>query len=142
MALLPKVDIEPGILPLVEALNNTGVVHTFSSCQGHFDQFHRFNDKNKADVRFHPEDNISEKEIEKFIYFLLSEFNDKHSFDPVILSAHKLYTPLQPNENEIIDYVYVIELTPFDQEVSPEQKRQNVDQAILYAAKLAAKYGL
>src|ERR1700693_5264825 len=29
-------EIEPGILPLVVALNSTGLFETFSSCEGHF----------------------------------------------------------------------------------------------------------
>jgi len=96
-------EIEPKILPLVQALNSTGLVYTFSSCQGHFDQFHRFKDKNKAEVRFYPEDNSSKNEIEKFFCYLLSKFNDQYGFSPVILSAYKLYTSLKPNENETVD---------------------------------------
>lgn len=120
-------EIEPKILPLVQALNSTGLVSTFSSCEGHFDEFNRFTDHNKADVRFDPEDNISDHDIEKFISYIITRFSNLHSFSPVIATAHKLYAPIGPEENKEIDFVYVFQLIPFDQGDSPANKRHYID---------------
>ncbi|MEX2409876.1 MAG: hypothetical protein WD607_00655 [Candidatus Paceibacterota bacterium] len=131
-------DIEPKILPLVQALNVSGLVHTFSSCQGHFDQYDRFNDHHKANVRFDPEDGFSEYDIEKFLSYIITKFNELHSFTPVTCTAHKLYAPINPDEDKEVDYVYVLELIPFYQGVSPEEKRRDIDQAILKTTKIVS----
>ncbi len=133
-------EIEPQILPLVQALNSTGLVHTFSSCQGHFDTYNRFHNHHKADVRFDPADGISDYDIEKFISSIITRFNNQHSFSPVTLTAHKLYAPINPGEDKEIDYVYVLELIPFDQGVSPEEKRRDIDKAILDATDIVNGY--
>lgn len=43
---------------------------------------------------------------------LLSRFNNLYSFSPVIATTHKLYAPIAPEENEGIDFVYVLQLIP------------------------------
>lgn len=133
-------EIEPKILPLVKALNSTGLVSTFSSCEGHFDEMNRFTDHSKADVRFDPEDNVSDHDIEKFISYIISRFNNLYSFSPVIATAHKLYAPIAPEENEEIDFVYVLQLIPFDQGDSPDKKRRDIDKAILDASAIIKEY--
>ncbi len=133
-------EIEPKILPLVQALNSTGLVSTFSSCEGHFDEISRFNDHNKADVRFDPEDNISDYDIEKFISYIITRFSNLHSFSPVIATAHKLYGPTGPEENKGIDFVYVLQLIPFDQGDSSINKRQYIDKAILDVSAIVKEY--
>lgn len=138
--MLPNNDIEPKILPLVQALNSTGLVHTFSSCEGHFDSYDRFNNHHKADVRFDPADGFSEYEIEKFISYIITEFNNLHSFSPVTLTMHKLYAPINPDEDREIDFVYVLELTPFDHDVSPKKQRSDVDKAIFDASAVVVSY--
>ncbi len=133
-------DIEPKILPLIQALNSTGLVSTFSNCEGHFDTISRFNDHNKADVRFDPEDNVSDYDIEKFISYIITRFGNLHSFSPVIATAHKLYAPIGLEENKEIDFVYVLQLIPFDQGDSPDKKRSDIDKAILNAAVIIKDY--
>lgn len=100
-------EIELKILPLVQALNSTGLVSTFSRFEGHFDTSSRFNDRNKADVRFDPEDNVSDNDIQMFISYIITRFRfgNLHSFSPVIATAHKLYAPIGPEENKEIDFV-------------------------------------
>ncbi len=57
--LINKEVIEPRILPLVLALNETNLCQTFSSCEGHFHENEQlFPDRNKADVRFDLNDNV------------------------------------------------------------------------------------
>jgi hypothetical protein len=133
-------DIEPKILPLVQALNSIGLVCTFSSCEGHFDEINRFNDHNKADVRFDPADNVSDNDIEKFISYIITRFSNLHSFTPVIATAHKLYAPIGPEENKEIDFVYVFQLIPFDHGDPPNKKRRFIDKAILDAAAIVKEY--
>ena len=133
-------EIESKILPLVQALNSTGLVNTFSSCEGHFDTISRFNDHNKADVRFDPEDNVSDYDIEKFISYIITRFSNLHSFSPVIATAHKLYAPISPEENKEIDFVYVLQLIPFDHGDSPDKKRTDIDKAILDTVAIVKEY--
>lgn len=133
-------EIEPKILPLVQALNSTGLVSTFSSCEGHFDEINRFIDHNKADVRFDPENNVSDYDIEKFISYIITRFSNLHSSSPVIATAHKLYSPIGPEENKEIDFVYVLQLIPFDQGDPPDKKRRYIDKAILDAAAIVKEY--
>lgn len=133
-------EIEPKILPLVQALNSTGLVCTFSSCEGHFNETNRFNDHNKADIRFDPEDNVSDNDIEKFISYIIIWFGNLHSFSPVIATAHKLYVPTGPEENKEIDFVYVLQLIPFDQGDSPVKKRRDINKAILDSAAIVKGY--
>lgn len=140
--MLPNNEIEPRILPLVQALNGTGLVHTFSSCEGHFDSIDRFYNRHHADVRFDPADGLSDYDIERFISFIITRFTRLHSFSPVTLTAHKLYAPVNPDEEKEIDFVYVVELRPFDQGTSPEEKRYNIDNAILDASEVVASYSL
>jgi hypothetical protein len=63
-----------------------------------------------------------------------------HSFSPVIATAHKLYAPIGPEENKDIDFVYVLQLIPFDQGDSPFNKRQYIDKAILAASAIVKEY--
>ncbi len=121
--------IEEKIFPLVKALNDTGILHTCSSCQGHFEPREQvLQDRNMADVRFDPADNISSEKIEEFINYLFVQFNEKESFTPVLLKPHKLYIP--DSENKQADFVYVIELNPFDRFDHPNKKRTDMDNAI------------
>ena len=133
-------EIEPKILPLVQALNSTGLVSTFSSCEGHFDEINRFTNYSKADVRFDPEENVSDYDIEKFISYIVTRFSKLHSFSPVIATAHKLYAPIGPEDNKEIDFVYVLQLIPFDQGDTPDKKRGDIDKAILDAAAIVKEY--
>jgi hypothetical protein len=58
--------IEPLILPLVNAINQTGLFTTFSSCEGHFAPGEQtIDDRNRADVRF-------ERDCRYVKYMLLS----------------------------------------------------------------------
>lgn len=130
--------IEPKIKPLVDALNNNGICYTFSSCQGHYeDEEQEFMDRNHADVRFDLCDNISLEAVEHFLTFLITEFQNRHSCTPISLTAHKLYAP---TEDYSLDFVYVIELTPFDRFESSKTKREITDIAILQTTQIVNDY--
>ncbi len=131
--------IEPKILPLVEAINWTKLFRTFSSCQGHYgdDEQDQYMDRNNADVRFDPLEGTTLEMTEHFITYLMTEFDKRHSFAPIILTGYKLYAP---DNDYRSSFVFVIELKPFDREKKPIQKRNDTDKAILQAAAIVKEY--
>jgi hypothetical protein len=121
-------ELEPKIRPLVEILNQTGLVRTFSSCEGHFNPAEQtIVDRNRAEIRFVPADTISAEAVEKFLADLLIRFKSQHGLIPVHLLGYKLYTPL--NEQEV-EETFVLELRPFNRFDPPDRKRADTDHAI------------
>jgi hypothetical protein len=120
--------IEPKIRPLVYALNETGMVRTFSSCEGHFLPAEQtLVDRNHAYVRFVPAEGISAETVEKLLSFLLTRFKNQHGLIPVTVTAYKLYTPI---DDEAVEETFVLELRPFNRFDPPDRKRSDVDRAI------------
>ena len=75
--------IEPGILPLVESLNQTGLVQTFSSCEGHFGaEEQTIVDQNHAYVRFVPAEGITPEQVETALGKWLIAYKKKHGLMP------------------------------------------------------------
>ncbi|SFC92573.1 hypothetical protein [Spirosoma endophyticum] len=131
-------DIEPKIRPLVDALNATGLVRTFSSCEGHFAPNEQtLVDRNHAEVRFVPADGIAVGEVEKLLAYVVTRFKSRHGLLPVNVTAHKLYTPL---DSEAIEETFVLQLRPFNRFDPPDQKRADMDRAIAQVEKLI--YGI
>lgn len=121
-------DIEPKIRPLVDALNKTGLVRTFSSCEGHFNPDEQtLVDRNHAEVRFVPAEGISVEEVEKLLASLVITFKARHGLIPIKVTAYKLYTPI---DDESVEETFVLELRPFNRFDSPDRKRADVDRAI------------
>ena len=119
--------IEPGILPLVEALNRTGLVHTFSSCAGHFTpDEQQLRDRNHAEVRFLPAPGITAKQVEDAMGGWLSQFKARHGIFPVQLVGYKLFTPV----DEVVETTFVLELRPFNRFDAPATKCSDIDRAI------------
>ena len=88
--------IEPKIRPLVDALNETGLVRTFSSCEGHFAPGEQtLVDRNHAYVRFVPAESIAIEQVEKLLADVLIHFKNQHGLIPVNLIGYKLYTPIE-----------------------------------------------
>jgi len=127
-------DIEPKIRPLVDALNKTGLVRTFSSCEGHFSPTEQtLVDRNHAEVRFIHADGVTMEEVEKLLATLLTRFKSRHGLIPVKLTAYKLYTPI---DDEAVDETFVLELQPFNRFDLPDRKRADTDRAIEQVIKL------
>ena len=121
-------DIEPGILPLVEVLNKTGLVRTFSSCEGHFDPHEQtFRDRNHAEVRFVPAEGVDVLTVETWLGDLLSQFKARHGLLPVTVVGYKLFTPIGDGG---IDETFVLELRPFNRFDPPATKRLDMDRAV------------
>ena len=131
---LPKL-IEPNILPLVNAINDTKLFKTFSSCEGHFlEKEQTIDDRNFADVRFELLSGVSLKRTEKFIHDLIQEFGNG-----VVLSyinAYKLYTPKMPRQK---GYVFVIEIHPLNRFDTGIKKRKETNMGIRRTTKIICK---
>ena len=130
-------DIESGIRPLVDALNATGIVQTFSSCEGHYtadrtdgDAAFRLEqtlvDRNLAYVRFVPARDVSAEQVETALGQWLATYKKKHGLLPVRMIGYKLFTPI----DDEIDVTFVIELHPFNRFDSPDQKRADTNRAV------------
>ncbi len=134
-------DIEPGILPLVEAMNKTGLVQTFSSCEGHFHpDEQRLRDRNHAEVRFLPASGTSPVngvDVDKWLGTLLAKFKARHGLMPVTVAGYKLFTPI---DETTVEETYVVELRPFNRFEPPVTKRADIDRAIRQLALLATPY--
>ena len=121
-------DIEPKIRPLVNALNATGLVRSFSSCEGHFSPDEQtLVDRNQAYVRFVPAEGVPVESVEKLIAFLLTRFKSQHGLIPINLTGYKLYTPV---DDETVEETFVLELRPFNRFDPPDRKRSDTDRAI------------
>ena len=121
-------DIEPRIRPLVDALKATGLVQTFSSCEGHFSPDEQtLVDRNHAEVRFVPAEGVTNEAVEKLLTYLLTRFKAHHGLLPVTVTAHKLYTPI---DEEAMEETFVLQLRPFNRFDPPNRKRDDTDWVI------------
>ncbi|MCY7359208.1 MAG: hypothetical protein LH609_17485 [Rudanella sp.] len=119
--------VEPGILPLVEALNATGLVRTFSSCEGHFGLHEQtLVDRSYAYVRFVPAEGILPEQVEMAVGIWLITYKKKHGLMPVRVIGYKLFTPV----DDQIDLTFVLELQPFNRFDLPDTKRDDVNRAV------------
>lgn len=130
-------NIEPGIWPLVEALNRTGFIQTFSSCEGHFTaDEQRLRDRNHAEVRFLPASGtlpVAIADLERWLGTLLARFKTRHGLMPVTVVGYKLFTPI---DEVTVDETYVLELRPFNRFDPPATKRADIDRAVLQLTEL------
>lgn len=126
--------IEPKIRPLIDALNKTGLVRTFSSCEGHFSTDEQtLVDRNQAYVRFVATRDVPVESVEKLLAFVLTRFRSQHGLIPINLTGYKLYTPI---DDETIEETFVLELRPFNRFDSPDRKRSDTDRAIEQVVRL------
>lgn len=120
--------IEPKIRPLVNALNQTGLLRTFSSCEGHFSPDEQtLVDRNRAEVRFVPAEGISTEQVEHLVASIVRQCKQRHGLIPTTVIGYKLFTPL---DDETVEETFVLELRPFNRFDPPDRKRADVDRAI------------
>lgn len=135
----PMDSIEPRIRPLVDALNATGIVRTFSSCEGHYGSDEQtLVDRNRADVRFIPAPDTTVEEVERLLGYVLTHFKARHGLIPVHVIGYKLYTPVDP---DTLEETFVLELRPFNRFDPPDRKRADTDRAIEQVIQLVAPAG-
>lgn len=129
--------IEPRILPLVNVINQTGLFTIFSSCEGHFEPNQQtIDDRNRADVRFERRKGVSEKRANDFLYFLVNEY--PLGLIRAGLSVCKVYAPY--HSLKTVDYVYVVQIEPYDRFDTPERKRAETDEGIDMLLSIIHKY--
>ena len=123
--------IEPRIHPLVDALNATGLVTTFSSCEGHFGETGReaSTDRSKAEVGFELNDGVSEAELEKLFGHLIGNHVNSPLMWKAILLIVKAFMPSDESDY-VADHVFAIEIRAFNPHESDDVKRANVDLVI------------
>lgn len=127
-------ELEPAIRPLAEVLNETGLVRTFSSCEGHYKpEDQTLVDRNQAEVRFVPADGCSTAQVEHWLASVLTRFKAKHGLIPVKVTAYKLYTPI---DEEVVEETFVIDVKPFNRFDPPDRKRADTDRAITQLVQL------
>ncbi|MFD2574097.1 hypothetical protein ACFSUS_25905 [Spirosoma soli] len=120
-------ELEPKIRPLVEALNATKIVCTFSSCQGHYAPDEQtIVDRNRAEVRFIPAESVAVATVEKLLTYILIQFKARHGLIPINVIGYKLFTPI----DEAVEETFVLELRPFNRFDPPDRKRSDTDRAI------------
>ena len=122
-----KYPIEKKILPLVNALNATKLVRTFSSCEGHYkgtDQ--KLTDRNFADVRFDKLPNTKNEVVDELLRYVFGVFY--HLDTQMCVDTYKKYVPTSILAKGQDCYVIIIE--PFDRFAHPDQKRRDTDEAI------------
>lgn len=123
----PMTDLEPRIRPLVEALNNSGLVQTFSSCEGHYEPAEQaFQDRNRAYVKFIPAPGVTEPAVEAWLGALLIRFKTRHGYLPIHLTGSKNFTPT----DDTIETSFTMEFTPFNRFDPSATKRADTDRAI------------
>lgn len=119
--------IEPRIWPLVDALNATDLVRTFSSCEGHYNpEEQTLVDRNLAYVRFVPAPGVLPEQVETALGQWLAEYKKKYGLLPVRVIGYKLFTPTDDD----IDVTFVIELYPFNRFDPPDRKRSDTDRTV------------
>jgi len=97
-------EIEPGILPLVVALNSTSLFETFSSCEGHFGERGEHCDRQQADVRMYPLPGVSENAIEAFFHLVLLDFMNSPTKWDALLGIRKEYVALDEPPKPLNSY--------------------------------------
>lgn len=128
--------MEPRIRPLVDALNQTGLVQTFSSCEGHYAPNEQtLPDRNHAEVRFVPAPDVTPAEVETLLASVLTCFKAQHSLIPMHLTGYKLYTPV---DDVTVEETFVLDLRPFNRFDSPDRKRTDTDRAIGQVVRILA----
>lgn len=121
-------DIEPRIRPLVDALNATDLVKTFSSCEGHYESNEqKMVDRAHAYVRFVPAPDTPNEQVEGLMTYLLTRFKARHGLVPINVIGYKLYTPI---DEETTEETFVLELRPFNRFDLPDRKRADTDRAV------------
>jgi hypothetical protein len=131
--------IEPGIRPLVDALNETGLLETFSSCEGHFGEENStgdFSDRTKAEVRAYVRNGVAEGDVEQLVLHVLSDHMDGNLKWEASLHVWKEYIadPRDDNLTQPLDSFFVFTICPFDPQGSDTLKRHVVDKLITATA--------
>ena len=115
--------IEKRIKPLVDILNEVEFISTFSSCEGHFDSADI--DKQEANIKFDVKKD-KENDFEDLAALILSE-TAPYWVEAKVEMLKRLY--VLPDEKELRKN-YEIIIRPFEENITPREKRRYTDEAI------------
>jgi hypothetical protein len=132
--------IEARIRPLVDALNATGLVQTFSSCEGHYGvkDLHDFSDKEKAEVLFELNSGVPEAELERFFAKTLRDYIPSEAQWGATLTIQKRYIPDLTGGLDL-EYAYAFVIRPFNPHETNKDKRRHTDDAIAVITAIVLK---
>ncbi|MBC8069225.1 MAG: hypothetical protein IAG13_12895 [Deltaproteobacteria bacterium] len=127
---MDRTKIEPLILPLVDALNGTGLVETCSSCQAHFDG----EDPGlgyggeHANVGFNRRDGVEEPELTKLFVRIFNELQYRdHDECGTDFNIYKEFLrTLDDDGNCTIEEVYWFRVWPLSAVEAAAEKREAV----------------
>jgi len=130
------------IIPLVDALNATGLFETFSSCEGHFPCPHNEpdngSDYSTAFVLFRLTLGAREVDVEKFFLFIFHELDRRELRFGCWIGTSKqfFHTP----DAEDLEPAYQIEIKPQSPCINDSEKRRSVDEGINALTDITTKY--
>jgi hypothetical protein len=128
----PRVtSIEPRIRPLVDALNATALVRTFTSCEGHYGYRARagdFTDREQANVGFFVRDGVIEEDLVRLFGKVLHEHELRGVKDAVFTVA-KHYAPgLDAGDGPVAYFDFTVR--PSNPHSSNAAKRKSTDDSL------------
>jgi hypothetical protein len=127
-----KFEIEPRIQPLVDELNATGLLTTFSSCEGHYSRSTRANPyQQTAHIAAKLVKGRKEKELLPLFFRIWRDNINLGVGDAGDLTIAKRYV-LLPFDEDVADlqFDFWIEVRPFDLRATDTEKRMQVDSVL------------
>lgn len=123
--------IEPRIRALVDALNRTGLVRTFTSCEGHYGYRAPPGDvtlREQANVGFFLRPGVPEQELVHFFGKVLADYH-LHGVSEAVLEVAKHYVAALDG-TDTPEVYFALAIRPFDPHASNVLKRSRTDRAL------------
>ncbi len=122
--------IEPRIRPLVDALNGTGLVQTFTSCEGHFGdrQPAGWPDREQANVAFFLRKGVPEARLARLFGSVLAEHR-RRAGDGVALTIAKHYAAALDG-TDVPEVFFDFTIRPSDLGAARDEKRALTDRCL------------
>lgn len=128
----PRLDgIEPGIRPLVDALEGTGLVHTFTSCEGHYGYRAPSGDpvdRDRANVGFFLREGVREEELVRLFGDVLHELDSHGPRDAALTVAKRYVAALDAADGPEVFFEFTVR--PSSPGASDRAKRDVTDRAL------------
>ncbi|HEY4065177.1 MAG TPA: hypothetical protein VGM30_24925 [Puia sp.] len=123
---------------LVQALNDTNLVDTFSSCQGNLEGYDQQEmDQTIVDIRFYGSKMVSDNDIQTLMEFIITK---AMTYDlEVFVDAYKKY---KPHQHILHSPIYVLKIRPCNSFDDSLKKRKDIDagvKAVTEIVQLATK---
>lgn len=123
--------IEPGIRSLVDAINESGLVQTFTSCEGHYGYRPPpgdFTDRERANVGFFLRDGASEADLQHLFGQVLADY-ERHEVKEATFCIGKRYAAGLAG-SDTPEVFYELQVRPRDRNATDAEKRRVTDRAL------------